>query len=94
MVSHNPPKNDAWKPYADVVFVLVLSDVNHNLKPGRGLVLDWFKDPQTRRWSALVMWLDTHSLSKVRKLEWLPRERLIPVPVDPNVAVSASRRRR
>jgi len=34
-VSANPPKNDAWRPYADVRFVLIRNP--GRLKPSRGL---------------------------------------------------------
>lgn len=36
-MSANPPKHDAWRPYADVRFVSI-SNTGH-LKPSRGLIL-------------------------------------------------------
>jgi hypothetical protein len=41
-VSANPPKNDAWRPYGDVRFVLIRN--TGRLKPSRGLILDWKRD--------------------------------------------------
>ena len=54
-MSANPPKHDAWRPYADVRSVLI-SSTGH-LKPSRGLILDWKRDG--RRWEALVVWPQT-----------------------------------
>lgn len=51
-MSANPPKNDAWRPYADVRFVLIRN--TGRLKPSRGLILDWKRDG--RHWEALVVW--------------------------------------
>ncbi|GGD10680.1 hypothetical protein GCM10007231_06810 [Nocardioides daphniae] len=45
-VSANPPKNDAWRPYGDVRFVLIRN--TGRLKPSRGLILDWKREG--RRW--------------------------------------------
>ncbi|GAB3201798.1 hypothetical protein GCM10027062_24860 [Nocardioides hungaricus] len=38
-MSANPPKHDAWRPYAGVRFVLIRN--TGRLKPSRGLILDW-----------------------------------------------------
>jgi len=35
-------------------------------------------------WEALVVWHDDAALKPVVKMDWLPIEQLIPVPVDPN----------
>jgi hypothetical protein len=79
----NPPKHDAWKPYRDVRFVLIRHTVNRNLRPCRGLVLEW-RQTKRRRWEAYVVFYDDASLASVTKMEWLPQERLIPVRIDPN----------
>ncbi|MAO79761.1 MAG: hypothetical protein CMH82_03685 [Nocardioides sp.] len=79
-VSANPPKNDAWRPYGDVRFVLIRN--TGRLKPSRGLILDWKREG--RRWEALVVWHDDAALKPVVKMDWLRLEDLIPVPVDPN----------
>lgn len=79
-MAHNPPKNDAWRPYPDVRFVLV-RQIGW-LKPSRGLILSW-DDPRRPRRAFVVYWDDT-ALQPVGKYDWMPRERLIPVPVDPN----------
>jgi hypothetical protein len=81
-VGANPPKHDAWGPYADVVFVLV-RNVGH-LKPSRGLIIDWKR--QGRRWEALVVWRDDAALKPIVKMDWLPIDQMVPVPVDPNWA--------
>ncbi len=47
-----------------------------------GLILDWKREG--RRWEALVVWHDDAALKPVVKMDWLPVEDLIPVPVDPN----------
>ena len=80
VVSANPPKNDAWRPYADVRFVLIRNA--GRLKPSRGLILDWKRDGQ--HWEALVVWHDDAALKPVVKMDWLRIDQLIPVPVDPN----------
>jgi len=46
VVSANPPKHDAWRPYGDVRFVLIRN--TGRLKPSRGLILDWKREG--RRW--------------------------------------------
>lgn len=79
-MSASPPKNDAWRPYGDVRFVLIRNA--GRLKPSRGLVLDWKREG--RRWEALVVWHDDAALKPVVKMDWLPVEDLIPVPVDPH----------
>jgi hypothetical protein len=66
-VSANPPKNDAWRPYADVRFVLIRNA--GRLKPSRGLILDWKREG--RHWQALVVWHDDASLKPVVKMDWL-----------------------
>jgi hypothetical protein len=82
-VSHNPPKNDRWKPYDDVRFVLIRNV--GRLKPSRGLVLEWRKSG--RHWEAYVVWHDATG-QPVVKIDWLPADRLIPVQVDPNARTS------
>lgn len=74
------PKNDAWRPYADVRFVLIRS--TGRLKPSRGLILDCKRDG--RGWEAWVVWYDDAALKPVVKMDWLRIEQLIPVLVDPN----------
>ncbi|WP_028473783.1 hypothetical protein [Nocardioides alkalitolerans] len=86
-MSANPPKDDRWKPYDDVRLVLVRNP--GRLKPSRGLILDWRRSTTVgggRRgsWEALVTYCDDAALRPVIKTEWLPRERLIPIAVDPN----------
>jgi len=82
-VSANPPKNDRWQPYDDVRLVLVRNP--GRLKPSRGLVLEWRRsEGRSSRWEALVTYCDDAALRPVVKTEWLPRSRLIPIPVDPN----------
>lgn len=56
-MSANPPKNDSWRPYADVRFVLIRNA--GRLKPSRGLILDWKREG--RHWEALVVWHDDAS---------------------------------
>ncbi|MGL5861786.1 MAG: hypothetical protein ACRCY9_11095, partial [Phycicoccus sp.] len=53
-----------------------------HLKPGRGLILDWRRDRRTVE--ALVVWHDDTALHPSVKMDWLKRDDLIPVPVDPN----------
>lgn len=82
-MSANPPKDDAWKPYDDIRFALVQQP--GNMKPARGLILDWRADPRRRsNREALVTYFDDAALRPVVKTEWLPQGRLVPVPVDPN----------
>jgi hypothetical protein len=46
-MSANPPKNDEWRHYADVRFVLIRNP--GRLNPSRGLILDWKRNH--RRWA-------------------------------------------
>lgn len=80
LVSANPPKNDRWPPWPDIRFVLVPSV--GKLRPCRGLILDW--RGQGRRKEALVVYFDDAALKPVRRMEWLAKAELIPVPIDPN----------
>ncbi|GAB3868492.1 hypothetical protein GCM10028801_44490 [Nocardioides maradonensis] len=79
-MSHNPPKNDAWRPYPDVRFVLVRNV--GRLKPSRGLILSWDDERRPRR--AFVVYWDDTGLRPTGKYQWFPKDRLIPVRVDPN----------
>ncbi len=79
-VSANPPKNDRWPPWPDIRFVLVRSV--GKLRPCRGLILDWKGQGRSRE--ALVVYFDDAALRPVRKMEWIAKSDLIPVPVDPN----------
>lgn len=82
-VSANPPKNDQWRPYPDIRFVLVRSVAR--LKPCRGLILDWRLS--NRRWQAQVIYYDDAALEPAIKIAWLPASALIPVPIDPTMVV-------
>ena len=62
---------------ADIRFVLVRSV--GKLRPGRGLILDWKGQGRSRE--ALVVYFDDAALRPVRKMEWIAKSDLIPVPV-------------
>lgn len=82
-MSANPPKNDAWRPYTDFVFVLV-PNIRRNLKPHRGVILQR-PDPRDQTGRALVLYRDDTSFhSQEWKLGRFARHELILVPVDPN----------
>lgn len=79
-MSANPPRNDAWRPYRDVRFVLARSP--GRLKPCRGLILDWRRE--RRQWEAQEVFYDDAALEPSVRIAWLKPGQLIPVPVDPN----------
>jgi len=55
---------------------------NLKLKPSRGLILGWTRE--RRSWEALVISHDDAALKPVVRMDWLPFDQLIPLPVDPN----------
>ncbi|MBU2698547.1 hypothetical protein [Pimelobacter sp. 30-1] len=77
----NPPKRDAWRPYEDIVFVLVPSI--GRLKPNRGVIVER-PDAHDRKARALVFYRDDTGPTPVWKFGRFRRQDLILVPVDPN----------
>lgn len=78
----SPPKNDAWRPYADVRFVLVGRE-GRTLKPYRAIVLA-DKVMDNRRWLQLAMWIDDGHPHPHFRIDWVLRSKCWPVHVDPN----------
>ncbi|MBU2698847.1 MULTISPECIES: hypothetical protein [Pimelobacter] len=77
----NPPKRDAWRPYDDIVFVLIPSI--GRLKPHRGVIVE-LPHPSDRKGRALVFYRDDTYAESQWKFGRFRRNELILVPVDPN----------
>jgi hypothetical protein len=81
-------------PSEEIVEIVIIERTEsdrHNCQPierdrqcsaARMRILDWKREG--RRWEALVVWHDDAALKPVVKMDWLPVEDLIPIPVDPN----------
>lgn len=78
----SPPKNDAWRPYESVRFVLV-RQAGRTLKPYRGLVLDE-KVMDNKRWLLVHLWKDDGYPHPYSVIDWVPRRDCWPIHVDPN----------
>lgn len=86
----NPPKRDAWPPFKRVRLVLVRREP-WTVRPKQGLVVDWRK--VGTRWRALVVLVDDDTVRGPDvRMEWIPLDRLIPIPVDPNFQAEPVRR--
>ena len=70
-----------WPPYRTIRFVLVRR--HGTLRPARGFVLEWVRDPGNHH-RALVMLVDEQDFRPAPRIEWCTTAQLIPVDIDPN----------